>query len=250
MDINNKRNRNELKSYFVTNAVPTESQFGDLIDAGLNQREDGIAKQTGSPLAIEAVGDDSKKKVLSLYRSFDDVNPEWTLGMPLLKGQDGEPDRAGLSIASNGGESRLYIDRDSGNVGVGTIEPAASLHVAGDLRVDGRLHVSSGIPILESDSVHITGSATAPPKDIVGTRDTRLFSHPVSSAVVVIQSFDIGYNKDINFMKVGINPTCTVNGNKVTVSVKARLKPNISLDDWTIHLDAYFLVLAWLDTSA
>ena len=39
--------RDTLKSYFVKNAVPTASNFEDLIGAGLNQRDDGIARLRG-----------------------------------------------------------------------------------------------------------------------------------------------------------------------------------------------------------
>ena len=43
MDID-KRNRTELKAYFVKNAIPTQSNFAELIDAMLNQKDDGIVK--------------------------------------------------------------------------------------------------------------------------------------------------------------------------------------------------------------
>ena len=39
-----KTGRETLKSYFVKNAVPTASNFEELIGAALNQRDDGIAK--------------------------------------------------------------------------------------------------------------------------------------------------------------------------------------------------------------
>ena len=47
------RDRTELKSYFVKNAIPTESNFSDFVDAVLNQKDDGIVKPPGNPLSIE-----------------------------------------------------------------------------------------------------------------------------------------------------------------------------------------------------
>ena len=71
-----KAGRDTLKGYFVKNAVPTASNFEDLINAGLNQREDGIAKLPGEPLSLQADGDDvSQKKLLNLYRNFTDATP-------------------------------------------------------------------------------------------------------------------------------------------------------------------------------
>jgi hypothetical protein len=64
-----KTGRETLKSYFVKNAVPTASNFEELIGAALNQRDDGIAKPPGEPLSLQADGDDSSQKKLPLVRS-------------------------------------------------------------------------------------------------------------------------------------------------------------------------------------
>ncbi len=66
-----KKSRTELKNFFVKNAIPTESNFADLIDAMLNQKEDGIAKPAGNPLCIEATGDaGSLRKAINFYRKL------------------------------------------------------------------------------------------------------------------------------------------------------------------------------------
>ena len=57
MDVNT-RNRAQLKSYFVKNSIPTESNFADLIDAMLNPKDDGVTKSSGAALSIEAAGSD------------------------------------------------------------------------------------------------------------------------------------------------------------------------------------------------
>ena len=70
------KSRTELKAYFVKNAIPTESDSADLIDAMLNQQEDGIAKPAAGPLQIQANGDaNSPRKVLYIYGSFNDPDP-------------------------------------------------------------------------------------------------------------------------------------------------------------------------------
>jgi hypothetical protein len=127
------RTRAELKQYFVKNAIPTEKNFAELIDAALNLREDGIVKPSGNPLSIEATGDDtSQQKVLHLYRDFDDPDPAWVLSLnPRQNPADPATARPGLSIGDAAGTSRLFIDRETGNVGVGTVAPNAKLHVSG-----------------------------------------------------------------------------------------------------------------------
>ncbi len=145
MDIN-KRNRTELKSYFVKNAIPTESNFADLIEGALNQKDDGIVKLPGNPLGIEAAGDaTSLKKAVNLYRNFNDANPDWTINLnPRSDPNDANTARPGFNISDGEGNSRFFIDRTTGNVGVGTTDPDAfRLKVEeGDTLLGGALTLS------------------------------------------------------------------------------------------------------------
>lgn len=76
------KNRADLKEYFVKNSIPTENQFRELIDAMLNQQDDGVVKLRDQPLSIAAAGDAaSEKKALSLYRDFNAPAPDWTLSL-------------------------------------------------------------------------------------------------------------------------------------------------------------------------
>src|SRR3954469_11504749 len=122
-----KPDRSTLKSYFVKNAMPTESQFADLIEGLVNQRDDGLAKPAGEPLSLQAEGDDtSQKKAINFYRSFSDAKPAWTLALN-PRGEPARPDsaKAGWSISDAEGYSRLFIDQSTGNLGVGTVNPGA-----------------------------------------------------------------------------------------------------------------------------
>ncbi len=132
----NKRPRAALKTYFAKNAIPTEAQFAQLIDSNLNQREDGFVKNPGDPLSIEATGDDvGMKKALSFYMSFADADPAWSVALkPRAKPNDPSTARAGWSITDAAGNSRLAIDAATGNVGIGTVQPAEKLEVAGRIR--------------------------------------------------------------------------------------------------------------------
>ena len=48
-----KKQRRTLKDYFKSNDIPTQAQFGELIDSLLNQRDDGLVKETDGPLCIK-----------------------------------------------------------------------------------------------------------------------------------------------------------------------------------------------------
>jgi len=136
-----KRNRTELKSFFVKNAIPTEVEFADLIDGMVNQKEDGFAKLPGNPLSIEASGDAaSQKKVINFYQDFSDENPDWVLSLnPRSDPADAATAHAGLSINDATGNSRLFIDKNTGNVGIGTVTPMQTLDI------NGGIHVKNGV---------------------------------------------------------------------------------------------------------
>ncbi|MCP4996286.1 MAG: tail fiber domain-containing protein [Gammaproteobacteria bacterium] len=131
----NKKGRSELKTYFAKNAIPTEKNFAEFIDSVLNQRDDGLVKEAGNPLSIQAAGDDtSQKKAINFYQNFADKKPSWVFSLnPRSKPEDPESTRLGFSISDMEGNSRLFIDRDTGNVGIGTTEPGQF-----GLRVRGR----------------------------------------------------------------------------------------------------------------
>src|SRR6188768_1149306 len=118
----NKRPRTALKTYFAKNAIPTEAQFAQLIESAINQRDDGVVKNAGDPLSIEATGDDvGLKRAVNFYNSFADADPAWTISLrPRSKPSDPNSGRAGWSVSDAAGNSRLCIDAANGNVGIGT----------------------------------------------------------------------------------------------------------------------------------
>ena len=158
-----KTGRETLKSYFVKNAVPTASNFEELIGAALNQRDDGLAKPPGEPLSLQADGDDSsQKKLLNLYRNFNDAKPAFSLALnPRNDPRNPQTGQPGLGFTDGDGNPRLFIDQATGQVGVGTVSPGAQLQVNGALRLVAN-HGSSPDPesrLKASGQLQIKGNA-------------------------------------------------------------------------------------------
>jgi microcystin-dependent protein len=125
----NKSDRSKLKSYFVKDAKPTAANFAELIEAALNQRDDGIAKPADGPLSVQGEGDAaSQKKTLNFYASFSDAGPAWTLSLnPRVDAAKPETAKAGWSLHDAKGVSRLFIDQGGVGIGIGTLEPRTAL---------------------------------------------------------------------------------------------------------------------------
>lgn len=118
---NDKKDRTQLKSYFKSNAAPTEQNFRDFIDSVLNQKEDGIAKMPDGPIAVQSSG--QSEELLHFYRNFNDTNPVWRVSQRVA-------DKNGFSVSDGTGSSRFFINAANGNVGLGGItEPVGRLHV-------------------------------------------------------------------------------------------------------------------------
>ena len=166
-----KTGRETLKSYFVKNAVPTASNFEELINAALNQRDDGLAKPPGEPLSLQADGDDnSQKKLLNLYRNFNDAKPAFSLALsPRSDPRNAQTGRDGLGITDGDGLPRLFIDRSTGQVGVGTVTPGAQLQVNGALRLvaNGGVAPDPDSRLKSSGQLQIKGNA--PQIDFIDT---------------------------------------------------------------------------------
>ena len=128
--------RQDLRSKFVRNAIPTEQDFKDLIDAQLNQKDDGIFRNPGEPLSIVA-GTDPQKRTLLLYSDDTGVAPDWLISL--------NPGKSGLGIATGDGNLLLFIDR-SGKIGIGTNEPKAGLEIHKGATNDTALRLTSSGP--------------------------------------------------------------------------------------------------------
>ncbi len=132
-----KLDRAALKAYFVKNAVPTASNFADLIEGMLNQKDDGIVKVAGEPLSVQADGGD-QKQAIKFYNNLADAGPAWTLSLNPRIDPSVSATKPGWSIGDANGNSRLFIDQSTGNLGVGTVDPGPNkLNVNGSALFTG-----------------------------------------------------------------------------------------------------------------
>ena len=131
------KNRSELKAYFVKNAIPTEANFAELIDAQLNQSDDGVFKLGDDPLSVVAAPGD-QKRVLRFYEQYPAQNPAWTLSlMPRTDPADAKTAARGLGFDAPDGSNKLFLSAD-GKLGVGTTSPREKLTVSGgDVSIEG-----------------------------------------------------------------------------------------------------------------
>ena len=123
------KSRQELRSRFVRNAIPTETDFTDLIAAGLNQADDGVLKLPDQPLGL--VRQKPDQPVLRFFADPAAEGSAWQL-------QLGTGDKPGFGLTGADGKLALFVDGATGNVGIGigAKKPEAALHVAGNLKVE------------------------------------------------------------------------------------------------------------------
>jgi hypothetical protein len=117
----NSKSRQELRSRFVRNAIPTETDFADLIAASLNQADDGVLKLPDQPLGLVR-----QKPDQPVLRFFADPAAEGSVWQVQL----GAGDKPGFGLAAADGKLALFVDGATGNVGIGTDSLAAKLHIA------------------------------------------------------------------------------------------------------------------------
>jgi hypothetical protein len=133
--------RNQLKTYFETGDIPTQDEFGNLIDSMINKKDDGITiipdvtggtTQVGinntapdCPLAIRS---NNKNTALCLTS----YTPGSEFHIAVNPAPDGTTVYNGLDINEGGNglnTSRLFIKKGTGMVGVGTTNPEARMHL-------------------------------------------------------------------------------------------------------------------------
>jgi hypothetical protein len=138
-----EESRSILKTYFETGDIPTEEQFGNLIDSYIHRLDDGLTIYdpgiTGqdrfrlgieiltpaNPLGISAEG--PEEGFITLHNS--DTTASWNILQNTLQGTTNYP---GFNIEKDlpaGNLSRLFIKDSNGYVGLGTIDPIRAVHV-------------------------------------------------------------------------------------------------------------------------
>lgn len=117
----NTKNRTQLQNLFKSGAKPSEADFKDLIEGALNIADDGIEKPKGAdtPLRISTRGD--QENALDLYSG--EVHT-WRINQKPTGGNEGLNIETGVDQSS-----KLFIESNTGNVGLGITKPIAKLHI-------------------------------------------------------------------------------------------------------------------------
>jgi hypothetical protein len=112
--------RQALKARFVRGMIPTDTGFIDLIDAQLNQADDGVIKPPNESLIL--VRQTASQPVVRFFEDPNHTESTWQLYLAA-------EDNPGLALANNDGLALFLIDQATGHVGVSTPSPAARLTV-------------------------------------------------------------------------------------------------------------------------
>ncbi|NUQ74173.1 MAG: hypothetical protein HUU21_11510 [Polyangiaceae bacterium] len=152
-----KKGREELKGFFKRNAVPKEGEFAHLIDAAINQKDDGLIKSADGPLELAASKTDMT--AIKFYENIAAADPAWLLN---LRDDHAAVGSKGLAIRDKGGSVRLSIDSATGTVGVGTLTASGAITANGGITVGAGKTLSINAPVTLGDSVTANEGLTVP----------------------------------------------------------------------------------------
>jgi hypothetical protein len=158
----NKKTRAELKGYFKKNAIPTEGNFVDFIEAGVNQQDDGLYKPPGEPLSLEAKKD-GVKPAIQFYETFAG-NASWMVSLAIPSSPPGSTTPA-FAVSDGNGTPRLWIEQTGavtvpGAVSVGSLTSTGAITAASFATTGG---VSTGaltVTSLNSNGAVVAGTLT------------------------------------------------------------------------------------------
>lgn len=162
------QNRKALKEFFKDGALPTGSNFADMVDSSLNLRDDGFSRTVQNGVEIALVG--AQKRLLSFFvDEAQGVSPDWCITcdpqdsrLSFVRAETddatAQPSTSNGSVAPiNGGvgaDGEVLTLYQDGQVGVnGTIRSSARFGRSATVPADGQWHditeVLSGCQILE-----------------------------------------------------------------------------------------------------
>lgn len=121
-----------------------------LIDASLNQADDGLLKLPNEPLGL--VCQQLDKPVLQFYDAPDAAGSAWQIQLSA----DNKP---GYCLADKNNTTRLFIDAATGNIGIGTTSPTSQLQVDGTIAANA-LTVSGSASLATLTATGATSLAT------------------------------------------------------------------------------------------
>lgn len=136
--------RQELKGFFKRGEIPTEEQFGHLIDSSYNV-EDGV----DGPLKI-GVGTDDLVPAINFFRGTDKI-----AGVEISKVSDSPSGLRRLKLSAEG--TSLYIGGRASDFRIATGSPGNETIIFGIERLSGsstsRVHINANVEITGTFSV-------------------------------------------------------------------------------------------------
>ncbi len=133
-----KKNRSTLKHYFREGTLPSEDNFGDLIDSSLNLVDEGFDKTPENGFKLSLVGEHDR--LISFFRNLADKNAVWSINY------DKEQDRLFIKKPDTETPPAMTFAGD-GKVGVNKINPAYALDVNGVVASQGRIGTYPANPV-------------------------------------------------------------------------------------------------------
>ena len=141
-----KKNRSTLKRYFQKGRLPTEDQFGDLVDSTLNQIDEGFDKSPERGFEISLIG--KHKHLISFFKAGAPKNAVWTIEYDeeqdrlLIKKPARDSSTAADTEPPTGIDSKEFVAMTfsgAGHIGVNNPDPIHALDVGGVIASHGRL---------------------------------------------------------------------------------------------------------------
>jgi hypothetical protein len=187
-----KKGRAQIKRFFVKNAIPTEGNFADLIEAGINQRDDGLLKDKDQPLTLVAAPGE-QRRVLQLYGDYSAASPDWLIALnPKVPGAE-DKTVAGLGVIDRKGKSRLVLDLN------GNLTVTGDLSYGGVLsKLDVRENFSASVRVADFRLGH-SARRGDPGRALVDRKETLVLNYgkdwpkaAVQSPLSVTGELDVG----------------------------------------------------------
>jgi len=129
------KDRNTLKNYFKKGDIPSEAEFENLIDSGINKIDDGFSKTRKDGLMISNVG--GTENLISFYEEFQDENAQWVISI----NREGvvDEDKNDLQIKHPESNMPLLTINKKDRIGINKPKPQQELDVNGWIASKGRI---------------------------------------------------------------------------------------------------------------
>ncbi|HED34120.1 MAG TPA: hypothetical protein ENJ08_07890 [Gammaproteobacteria bacterium] len=138
------RNRDTLKYFFSDGALPSSEMFGDLIDSMLNMDDEGFNKTDENGFEITNLGEFDS--LISFFKQSHPGSPVWQIS---FEGSENNLVISRVNANKNNDFSsedlekakyflNLNVSGQKPKIGIGIVRPHDALHIAGNIRAEGR----------------------------------------------------------------------------------------------------------------